>query len=832
MKLLYYELRKLAGMKYLWALLLIMLAVCCGVFVYGTRYRYSQDRIDIYNALNDFYREYEKSPDRINTIMKNVAAYIAERDSPVYDDDDIDWDTFDYEEYLEELAERYGIYRLGYTYRDGTPISDEYFYDYLNMALSSEDNYRDYIDRVLNVTDGVMKRLELQGKTDSPIYEYECHFHDLYAPLRDSVEFQVSTLRGWDAFFAFDEISIFIYVYLMLAASVVFLHERTNGFLSVLRTTDGGRIKTSFAKVGAVIIASVFVVVVFTVCVYTTCYVTIGFSSGTAPIQSFIVKKIDGLIGLSSDYKLFECPYALTMWGYAAVSLLMRCVCATAFACVLTLISAVTFSPVITYATGAAVIVINVVVNYFMSSSNWLRLNLVSLASTNDVLGTHDEVLFAGHYIGVLGLGMFICALAVVASSVATVIIGGRRGVVTLPSSWQRIRSVKIYVREIWHSLSDKMKKSAHLRRYPSSIFMWECRKLLTPGMLILVLALFGASIYNTFDVYGKDIQEAKLAYEEYISSNYFGEYGADKAQSISDAVAENAEIGNSDKHDEMMSQYYMGLIGEEELEAYMNVYYEAVAVSSQLQRVSEQSSYLRQLEDETGVRGWFVSDAHLSRLFGRGIDIFLLAAVVVIFSRAYSADYAGGSSAGDFSVLLRTTERGRRASFRAKMLSTLTVSLVIALMFTAVDVIVAVSSTPQFFDMLSAPMMSFESHRALDSGITVGAYIALMLLFRLVVCVTIAFLTVFASSITKKISLTLFVIAAFTLLPYVLVYMGMSPLSYVDITAALAGDKLLTRSTEFAVAGGAYTFAAMIVIAYAALTVIGAIYVRKKTGE
>ena len=47
-----------------------------------------------------------------------------------------------------------------------------------------------------------------------------------------------------------------------------------------------------------------------------------------------------------------------------------------------------------------------------------------------------------------------------------------------------------------------------------------------------------------------------------------------------------------------------------------------------------------------------------------------------------------------------------------------------------------------------------------------------------------------------------------------------------------LAGGKLLVRSATFAVAGEAYVFAALLVIAYAVLTAAGVVYVINWTGK
>lgn len=70
------------------------------------------------------------------------------------------------------------------------------------------------------------------------------------------------------------------------------------------------------------------------------------------------------------------------------------------------------------------------------------------------------------------------------------------------------------------------------------------------------------------------------------------------------------------------------------------------------------------------------------------------------------------------------------------------------------------------------------------------------------------------------------------TLLPYALVYMGILVLRYVDFTAILAGGKLLTRSAEFGVFNGTYTFAIILTCCYIILNSATIMFVRYEIGK
>ena len=229
----------------------------------------------------------------------------------------------------------------------------------------------------------------------------------------------------------------------------------------------------------------------------------------------------------------------------------------------------------------------------------------------------------------------------------------------------------------------------------------------------------------------------------------------------------------------------------------------------------------------------WLVPETAISRILGRDMNVFLLFAILLIFSRIYSVDYAAKSSEDRFASILRTTRRGRRESFYAKAAAALLVSLAIAAAFVTIDLCIGVTAcgTGRFFDILSAPVSSIEGYEAFGS-MTVGVYLLSVVLLRFAACIIIAYLTCAASFAVKKLPPTLFLVATATLLPYTLVYMGVGVLRYVDITAMLSGGKLLTRSAEMGLFGTAFGFACILLGGWLAVAVAATIAVRHKTGK
>ena len=813
MKLVAYELRKLAGMRYLWILLALMTALCAGLFYYESGA--ADVNRDYFDAMDAILADYIKSPDRINAAYAVYQSYL-ERQQNVQEEfldslgDAMPDDFYD----RMEAAINAVVYTdtLGYSCADGTPITDEEVFWMIDRCVSLDGNYRSETEGIISVIEGVMKRYEAINATDAPIYEYESHFFDVYTNALENVKIEPVYTHGWLQYFSYDEIGIFICVYLILAAGVVFLYERSSGTLPIIRTTRKGRIKTAVAKMTATLLMTVLAVVVFTAAVLITCYFTFGFSSASAPVQAVLT----------------YCPYVVSLGEYALIMLAVRCVAAVMFASVIALVSSLTFSSFVTYISGTVLLVANIIVNFFITSSDWLIVNLVSIIWGHGIMSQYTEVLSFGHFHSTLRTSIVIYIVIAVSASAVTIAFGGRKSAVPSPALTHKVTAT---VKQKLFAIIPE-RKSGHDRAYPHTLIAWECSKLLTPVTTIAVIVLLIASGREAYGYYNAHISDGQRKYESYVNEHLFGEYDEEKLDYIYERFDYTSGVTDSETESEMFEKYSNGEIGYEELSAYLDERDSANAEAGILKDVREQTSYLSRLEKETSVRGWLFFDTNLTRVLDRDINIFMFAAVMIVFARIYAADYAGKISEGNFAAILHTTKKGRRDSFRSKVLSTLLISFAITAVFTLVDLAIGIATTERFFDILSAPMMSMQEYRVLDSGITVGVYMVMMILIRFSAYMLLSLLTTAASYIVKKIPMTLFIVALFTLLPYALVYMGILALRYVDFTAMLAGGKLLTRSAVFAVAGGTYVFAAVLVIAYAVLTAVGVAYVRKRTGK
>ncbi len=824
MKLLMFELKKLSGVRYLWVLLALLLAGSAFYYYYldigPDSFMASNYDREANELLSDFIRRIDTEPEAIEAIRKDYMRYREEADRV---SEEIKAGMTDEElvgfRVTEEMLAEHGVTyedKLGYYRSDGTPVIDGFFFDSYENLDNIKNMVVDHIDDIIEVTNGAIRRCENSGATELPVYEYERHFNSVYTSLKENISFKKGQQYGWEIMLYYTEFPVFMFLFLLLAADVIFLYDRSVGFMPVIRTTRGGRIRTASAKFGALLIVSVGAALLFTAAEIVTTYAVTGLSP----------------VDMNVQFMRWDCPYPVTVGGYFVLLVLMRVLAAAAFSCVAAVVPALTFSHAATYIAGAVFIALNVAVSSFPSAVP----NLVDMANET-FISRYSEILIFGHYYSTLAVSVLAAVAVAAASGVVLIVFGGRRTLIPTPKRrglFGRLGAIKSWLLSRADSAASLLRGRVGGRRgcrCGTSLFRWELGRLMSPGNLFLLALLFILSIVRSSSVYDAPISSTWLEYENFAAENYFGEYKEESAEQIRSFYNEQKFLASPEGMEYMADEYGKGNISWDEYKEFLISRDKILSGISSLESLNGKMDYLETLRRETGITGWIIPETMLLRLLDRNVNFLLLAAIIIVFSRMYAADYAKKSSEGEFSAILRTTKRGRRELFYARFAAAASVSLALAVIFEGADLIYGIIRTDYLAKVLGAPVSSLERYSSLG-GMSVGAYLVVNELLRILPYVLLAFLCCSASFALKRTPPALFSAAAFTLLPYALLYMGQQAMKYVDVTAMLAGGRLLTRSAELAAFGGKYAFAVIFVGAFAALAFVFAFLVRRRTGK
>ncbi len=825
MKFFLYELKKLSGIKYLWAAFALTVLLCVGYVYYdvSTTFAEGTQRMDPVkiNAVNDFLRDYEASPedfrdltayygDYLEHMRKINNEYNAGLDDPgeYGGEDKLDaW----YTEQLAAAEKMFDKASLGYRDGDGEPIRDIELMSSVMPAEQLAANVRAKIELAVKTADDTVKRYEFFGASDSPACMRARHVSDIYSSLlsRLKIPLTYNAATGWGQYFNFsDGISMFICVFLVLAAGTVFPFERSSGTQQMIRATKNGRAKLSAAKLAALMTVSVAAAAAISLCVLFECFVLFGGSDGSAPVQLYY------------GY----CPYLLSFAGFAAVQTIVRCLGAAVFAFIVALVSALTSSYTAAYAAGAVLTLSNLLLDRLAAGAEWGIVSPLSVIWAGNLLSRYSELLIFGRYFDALAVAAVIYIFFAAAAAVVIIAFGSRRSAVTARAEADRFsaQARRLLPKGTVSSGRREKNKPARARRYPSGMFGWEMSKLFTPAVTVVTLLLLAVSVYDSFGFYGIDVAEDRKKYEAYINDHVFGELDEEKLEYISNRQKEGEEIIGDEKQQEVIKKFIMGDISKAEFDKFYDDIRKMREEMPLLTELNGHAMYLEELEERDGVRGWFFFSDPVERILTRGINIYLLAAVILVSSRLWVFE-------GGLSPIRRSAKRGRRGTFSAKILTLLISVAALTVIFTAADIAVGISYADRFFDVIGAPVMSIQTFGTLGWAGSIGEYVIMTAAARLAAYTAAALIIAAASYFLGSMPAVLFCAAVVTLLPYALVYVGAAAMRYFDLTAAFAGSELFMRSASMGLFGSSFDFAFALLSGVLSVSVVLTVLTRLK---
>ena len=252
-------------------------------------------------------------------------------------------------------------------------------------------------------------------------------------------------------------------------------------------------------------------------------------------------------------------------------------------------------------------------------------------------------------------------------------------------------------------------------------------------------------------------------------------------------------------KQKQMQLAYVNDEISFDDYRKYLDDYNYAYSRSELLSVIEDHAAYL-EMKKESGVDAWFMYDTGWKKLYSGDADLFLYTCILLLLTGSFASEYISRSSSGGFAAILRATKNGRKKTFYAKLISAVTVSGVIAVLFGTVDVAVIFRN----FDMPSAaaPLASVRMFSAVGGGISVGGYLALFLTLRLAGALIMSVLVCALSELLCRYIPVLGTCVILTLLPALFAYFGLSAADKVNFLTLLAGTPLYLESVSASLFG------------------------------
>ncbi|MBQ8340789.1 MAG: hypothetical protein IJY22_00250 [Clostridia bacterium] len=780
MKLLYYELKKMLGLRLLWMLLVLCL-IANGVLVYSfTEKDEAYPHLKKVEAAhledpNGLYRYYEQLTVQSNEYRLLMEAY-----------------------FRGELAEEPTLERPC-TFSGDTTLDDELLIRTFYRKANSERFFKADLERVIRQAKAQQAETlfshALFGE-DGFAYQQQGLIVQTYTDIYLNAEIQPEIAYGWDQLFAFDTVNLFLLL-LVMSGTVAVLYADVEGTALILRSTPNGRRLTAAAKFSALLLFSLLT----TLLLLFSTYLGVWLKCGT-------LSSLSNSIAIFADYGMV--PLCVTVGEYLCLFTLSKLLLCTAAAMLCALLCLALRSLLAGCAAMLGAVAVSALLYGLLPLDGGKFMNLFGVARFVSLTESFYCVNLFGYAVLLLPVALILTALIGVLCGIRSLLLYCRSG--RMPSASKRLSSL---LRRLQLRLyKSKKARPENMKGTSLSLLFYELRKtFLTRGGLLLLLTVLLLKIGIVNSTYTRQVDYQATLYKDYVTP-LIGPVTEEKQQQIE---AEYARVQTAiDSFDRMRYAFLRGELDGESYAAFLKEYNDAADRAEPIAQLRAHADYLDNVSKKHGTSGYFLYNLDWDRLFSAGADVLLILFCILLFSGVFADEY----SKSGIIQMLRTTPKGRQRLFGQKLLFTLLASGALTLLFGGVDAVMLLSR----FDLhtTEAPLLSLECFGNVEASISIGDFLLLGAAVRIFAVMLIALLSCLLGALLKHRLFAQLSTLAICFLPRVAASFGLQPLRYADLIGA-------THLPDLLLVGGGWSFVWLFLICFALLLLALTLFARKE---
>jgi hypothetical protein len=758
----FYEIKKLAGIRFIWIILVLLLGANM-LICYSSVENKANEKNKQYAA---FFSEYERNVQEIDAYMvdymqKYEEIIKLERES--FAGGDEGGQNTD----IPELPNKYAP--------EG--VSDGMLYKMVQEQKSKKEAYRSTITDIIERSKKELRIYDKKGvDRNSFVYIYQVAVTDKYSKLLDT-EFRFEYPHGYGEFFEYDWVKPFIFTSVLFVCIFVFVKEQRDGAAPLIRSTKKGRARTAVAKLASINVVTFLIVILFTVTTLLAVYLKIGLSSPEQAMQAF--------------YEL--CPFGIKVWQGILIFIAFKALAVCAFATLITGISVFFRNYIPVLAGGVVVYGLSYAVNLmsvFDLDSRLIALNLINAANPTALFERLRMYGFLGG--AITQDSMLLCVYIPLMLIIAVLgTIGFCRGRVFAFSFLKKLHKPKLL----------GIKTFRIIKSRPYSILAFEFHKLVNwKSALILFVGIY-MTVTAATDRFRPSVNVTDKLYKAYMEQ-LEGAWTQEKSIFIQD---EHKRISNLiSSYDEMLQKYQNKLISSEDYNNYLKNYYAAPAYKNALDRISEQEKYIK----ENSNQPYFIYDTGWKKLFLTDYSIYITALVILTAAVTFGNEYTSG-----FVNILRSTKNGRMKTFINKYAVVIFFSFVLSLFFAILQLHIALSKLS--LPLWSAPITSIKEFGLLCPDISLSGFVIIRTVTIVLSNVIMAVITVSLSQLLRNATFAAILSGSVFILPRYLLF---ADYAYANL---LDGTRFYLESAESNIFGSVWGYCSIYVLAIVFVAVL-----------
>lgn len=583
------------------------------------------------------------------------------------------------------------------------------------------DGYESNLAYIIRVAELNKAEYEITAGKESYLVKYQQEVIERYSDLVDA-KVQPTQIQGWNEFFDHSTDDLLLFVFAILAGTLISMTEWDNGTYTVLNMTARGR-KSIRAKISVLVAMSFAAILVINLSTLLGIALRFGMSSPNADICSVI--------------KFTYCPYDWSILAYLAFTMAIKAINLLGLALLSAVVAALFKSYLVSVFVSSGIVVVGYYLTNLQTKDEWVYLNSYAAGLTDSFFERYRAISVMGTPVSILAVAVGAILLLSITLTVVYAFCFCRGAEHTVFAKIEKaVKDLFCFVKDKLSSIIPRCKPK---RR---SLLFSEAKKSLVKSHLIILCAVMllikvgYANETKPHVDYSEDYYE-KLCY------SYSGEATEEKRQEIQKVIAESQAVISqmSAKQNAVVN----GTITSAEYNTYMEEYQIASLNQFAYGKLMQQCVRI-DAAAEKGIKAEITYDSGWIYFLSQGFDVVLLAFLLLFFSGIYRMEYQNG-----FDKIAATTARGMKSLHRNKRLLSVIVSVVAFAVCSGIDMAIAIQA-------YSFPNADFMLASVTLTSMPITLWIAMAIKFTIGLAIAVAFaaLTCIISRLLKRTYLTI----------------------------------------------------------------------------
>ncbi len=562
------------------------------------------------------------------------------------------------------------------------------------------DGYESNLEYIIRVAEINKAEYEITAGKGSYLVKYQQEVIDLYSKLVDG-KVQPTAIQGWNEFFDHTTDDLLLFAFAILAGTLISMTEWDNGTYTVLNMTARGR-KSIRAKISVLAVISFVAVLIINLSTLLGIILRFGLTSPNADICSVI--------------QFAYCPYDFSILSYILFTMVIKALNLIGLMLLSAVIAAFFKSYLVSIFVSSGAVVIGYYLSNLEGKNEWVYLNSYVAGLTDPFFERYRAISVMGTPVSILSVVIVAIILLCLALMIVYAFSFNQGTANTLFSKIEKGAVSLYYLCK--EKLSAIVPRRASKRR---SLLLTEVKKSFVKSHLIILCVIMLLIKIGYADETKPHVDYWEEHYKD-VCYSYMGELTDEKRESIETVLAESQAVMS--KINAMRNAVVNGTITSAEYNAYMEEYQLASLNHSSYGRLKQQCVRI-DAATEKGIKAEFTYDSGWIYFFSQGIDVVLLAFLLLFLSGIYRMEYQNG-----FDRIAATTAQGMKALHKNKLFLSVIVASVAFAIYSCVDMVIAIQS-------YSFPNAGFALASVMLTSMPITLWMAMAI--KYVICLAIA---------------------------------------------------------------------------------------------